>query len=191
MIVLVAGEGQAEALDRPGDEQGRDIVLRGVESLDQRFHAMAAEIGEQRGERIVVMGLRGTPRPLPSRPRSACARRRRPDNAAPTARHWAAARTSPSAPCCRRARLQPLAVAQLDHAPAAASEDLVEALEHPVGAGRVEALAVIVDDPPQVADVVLRALDDRFVDIAFVELGIADQRDKAAAVLPRPAGRGR
>ena len=31
----------------------------------------------------------------------------------------------------------------------------------------------------------LRALDDRFVDIALVELGIADQRDEAAAVLPR------
>ena len=80
-------------------------------------------------------------------------------------------------------RLQPLAVAQLDHAPAAAFENLVEALEHAVGADRVEALAVIVDDPPQVADVVLGALDDRFVDIAFVELGIADQRDEAAAVL--------
>ena len=79
--------------------------------------------------------------------------------------------------------LQPLAVAQLDDAPAAASENLVEPLEHAVGAGRVEALAVVVDDPPQVADVVLVALDQRFVDIAFVELGIADQRDEAAAVL--------
>ena len=51
MIVLVAGEGQAEALDRPGDEQGRDIVLRGVERLDQRLHAMAAKVGEQRRQR--------------------------------------------------------------------------------------------------------------------------------------------
>src|SRR6185503_1906162 len=79
--------------------------------------------------------------------------------------------------------LEALAVAQLDNAPAAASENLVEPLEHPVGAGRVEALAVVVDDPPQVLNVVLRALDDRFVDIAFVELGVSDQRDEAAAVL--------
>ena len=78
--------------------------------------------------------------------------------------------------------LQLLAVAQLDHAPAAAAEDLVEPLEHAVGARRVEALAVVVDDPPQVADVVLVALDQRLVDIALVELGIADQRDEAAAV---------
>src|SRR4029079_6034293 len=79
-------------------------------------------------------------------------------------------------------RLKALAVAQLDDTPAAAPENLVEALEHPVGAGRVEALAVVVDDPPQVADVVLGALDDRLVDIAFVELGVADQRNEAAAV---------
>src|SRR4051794_22955759 len=51
-------------------------------------------------------------------------------------------------------RLQSLAVAKLDHPPAAAAEDLVEPLEHAVGAGRVEALAVVVDDPPQVADIV-------------------------------------
>ena len=57
VIVLVAGEGQAEALDRPGDEQGRHVVLRGVERLDQDLHAMAAEVGHQRGQRVVVMGL--------------------------------------------------------------------------------------------------------------------------------------
>ena len=78
--------------------------------------------------------------------------------------------------------LQLLAVAQLDHAPAAGAEDLVEALEHAVGARRVEALAVVVDDPPQVSDVVLVALDQRFVDVALVELRVADQRDEAAPV---------
>src|SRR6476659_4785478 len=79
--------------------------------------------------------------------------------------------------------LELLAVADLNHAPTAALEDLVKPLKHPVGAGRIEALAVVVDDPPQVADVVLRTLDDRFVDIAFVQFGVADQRDEAAAVL--------
>ena len=87
-------------------------------------------------------------------------------------------------------RLQAFAVAQLDDAPAAASEEFVEALEHAVGAGRVETLAVVVDDPPQVADVVLRAFDDRLVDITFVELGVADQRDEAPGP-SRPSGRSR
>src|SRR5689334_25184573 len=45
-------------------------------------------------------------------------------------------------------RLQLLSVAKLDHAPAAAPKNLVEALEHAVCAGRVQALAVVVDDPP-------------------------------------------
>src|SRR6476659_9089649 len=55
MVVLVAGEGQAVTLDRPGDEQGGYIVLCGVERRDQRFHAMAAEVGEQSRERRIVM----------------------------------------------------------------------------------------------------------------------------------------
>ena len=55
MIVLVAGEREAEPLDRPRDEERRNIVLRRVERLDQRLHAMAAKIGEQRGERGIVM----------------------------------------------------------------------------------------------------------------------------------------
>ena len=41
----------------------------------------------------------------------------------------------------------------------------------------VEALPVVVDDPPDVADVVLRALEHRLEDVALVELGVADDRD--------------
>src|SRR6476620_8695502 len=59
---------------------------------------------------------------------------------------------------CRKCSVQPLAISKLDDAPAAAAKDLVEALEHLIGADRVEALAVVVDDPPQVANVVLVAL---------------------------------
>src|SRR5205814_1544274 len=83
-----------------------------------------------------------------------------------------------------------LAVFQRLYAPAAARENLVEAAEHAVGGRRVEALAIVVDDPPQVADVVLVAFDQRLVDVAFVELGIADQGDEAPALgLLHPAVR--
>ena len=82
----------------------------------------------------------------------------------------------------RQRSTQLLAVFELDHAPAAGAENLVEALEHLVGADRVEALAVVIEDPPQVADVMLGALDQRFVNIAFVEFGVADQSDEAAAI---------
>ena len=57
VIVLVAGEGQSLSLDRPGDEQGGNVVLRRVERFDERLHAMAAKVGEQGGEGCVVIGL--------------------------------------------------------------------------------------------------------------------------------------
>ena len=49
----------------------------------------------------------------------------------------------------------------------------------------VEALAVVVDDPPDVADVVLPAFEQRLEDVAFVELGIAERAQSSA----RRAGR--
>ena len=85
----------------------------------------------------------------------------------------------------RKGRELELAVLERDDAPAAGFEDVVEASEHAVRGGVVEALAVIVDDPPAVADVVLVALDQRFVDVAFVEFGIAHQRDHPARIGPR------
>ena len=158
MIVLVAGEGQAEALDRPGDEQGRDIVHRRVERLDQRLHAMAAEVAHQRAERFVVEALEEgralfaevgiDPRP--------------PRGAALVEQGRGVGVGKIVEPVADRGMLgqrggQLLAVAKLDRPPAATGENLVEPLEHAVGRGRVEALAVIVDDPPAIADVMLVA----------------------------------
>ena len=79
-------------------------------------------------------------------------------------------------------RFQQLAVLQGDDAPADQLEHLVDAAEQPVGDHAVEALAVVVDDPPEIADVVLPAFEQRLEDVALVELGVADQRD-------HPAGR--
>src|SRR5690349_7094523 len=58
---------------------------------------------------------------------------------------------------CVQRSLKPLAVAQFDHPPSAAAENLVEPFEHAVRARRVEALAIVVDDPPEIADIMLRA----------------------------------
>jgi hypothetical protein len=78
-----------------------------------------------------------------------------------------------------------LAVFQSHDTPAAGGEDVVEAAEHPLRGGGVERLAIIVDDPPAIADVVLVGLDQAFVDIAFVELRIAHQRDHAPGLVGR------
>jgi len=52
-------------------------------------------------------------------------------------------------------------------------------LEQPVFHHRVEALAVVVDDPPHVADIVLPALEERLEDVPLVELRVPDERDHA------------
>ncbi len=54
MIVLMAGEGQAVALDRVGDEAGRDVVVDAVEGLEHRLHVVAGEIGHEGVELVVV-----------------------------------------------------------------------------------------------------------------------------------------
>ena len=68
------------------------------------------------------------------------------------------------------------------------SERVDEALVEPFAHDRVEALAVVVDDPPGVAQPVFPAFEQRLEDVALVELGIADQRDHPAvrAILPQP-----
>ncbi len=47
-------EGQAVALDGVSDETGRPVVLDGVEGLQQAFHVVPSEVGHQLGQRRVV-----------------------------------------------------------------------------------------------------------------------------------------
>ena len=81
VVVLVAGERQAEALDRVGDEAVRPVVLDAVERLEHAVEVVAAEIGHQARERVVVVLLeqrRGCRRDGRGRAPDAGARRRRP-----------------------------------------------------------------------------------------------------------------
>ena len=72
------------------------------------------------------------------------------------------------------------AVLQDHHLPADRLEEVLDLLEQPVGDHPVEALAIIVDHPPEVADIVLPPLQQRLEDIALVELGVAHDRNHAA-----------
>ena len=76
--------------------------------------------------------------------------------------------------------LQPAAVLDGDDVPAHVAEQALDAAEQPVGHDGIEALAVVIDDPPEIADVVLPALQQRLVDVALVELRVAGDRDVAA-----------
>src|SRR5262249_40441283 len=76
--------------------------------------------------------------------------------------------------------LQQRAVFENDHVPAEGFEQRLIARAQALADHRVETLAVVVDDPPAIAQALLPALEDGLEDVAFVELGVADERDHAA-----------
>ena len=83
-------------------------------------------------------------------------------------------------------RFQEPPVFQADDAPAHHLEHRIDAAEQPVGDDLIEALTIVVDHPPQIADIVLPAFEQRLEDVAFVEFGVARQRDHPAR---RPVAR--
>src|ERR1700687_3775675 len=86
--------------------------------------------------------------------------------------------------------LQQRAVFQDHHVPTERGKQLLEAFPQALAHHRVEALAVVVADPPAMAQALLPAVEDRLEDVALVELGVPDQRDHAAfwAVEPPAVG---
>jgi Lrp/AsnC family leucine-responsive transcriptional regulator len=74
-------------------------------------------------------------------------------------------------------RLHQAAVFHDHHVPAEIAEHGFEFFPQPFAHHGIEALAVVIDHPPGVAQAVLPALQQRLEDIALVHLGVADQRD--------------
>ena len=188
MVVLVAGKGQPKALDRIGDEAGRPVVGDGVKGVEHRRHVVAAEIGHQPRELgIVVIVENGADAgvaieialqmlaPALAALVNQCRIERVRAGVDPLAQMVA---VGPG-----KGRLQQPSVFQGDDAPAHHLEHRVDAAEKTIGNDRVEALAVVIDDPPEIADVVLPAFEQRLEDVALVELGIAGERDHAAGRL--------
>ena len=54
MVVLVAGQRQSVALDRVGDETGRQVVVDLVEGVEDGGHVVAGQVGHERVQRVVV-----------------------------------------------------------------------------------------------------------------------------------------
>ena len=186
VVVLVAGERQAEALDGVGDEACRPLVLRGLaEPRQHAVYVVPRQVRHEAGQRRVVVLVEqladaGGVAQVPHQPRppgrAALIGQRRVDRVGtvidPGPQRVAAA--------AFERRLQARAVLERDDAPLHRLEDGVQAVEETVGHDRVEALAVVVDDPPDVGDLVLPRFEQRLEDVALVELRIARQRDHAA-----------
>ena len=179
MVVLVAGERQPIALDRVGDEAVRAVVLRTVKGLEHGLQVVAAEIGHQLVEsRIVVAVEDGADGGMAAEVALQMRPPRGPALEAegavevvragvdPVAQHFAAR--------ALERRLQELAVLHRDDTPADRGEELLDLGEQTLGHHPVEALPVVVDHPPDIADIVLPALEQGLEDVALVELRIAD-----------------
>ena len=186
MVVLVAGERQAEALDRIGEEADRPVVLpRLLEGIEQARQVVAAEIGHELRQ-LLVRALLDEPRHRPL-VAEVVEETLAPSGAALIGQggiELVRAGIDPVAQALAAGLLEGLlhqhAVLEDHHVPAEIAEQRLEALPQALADHRVEALAVVVDDPPRVADAVLPALEQRLEDVALVHLRIADERDHAA-----------
>ena len=192
VVVLVTGEREARALDGVADEAGRPVVLRGgIERLDQRRQVVPAEIAHQPRELVVrslVDQLRHRTliaeivhQPL-APGRAALERQRRVELVRATVDPGAQRFAARLLECGFLQR----AVLDDHHVPAERLEQRLVARPQALADHRVEALAIVVDHPPAIAQALLPAFEHRLEDVALVHLGVADQRDHAAF---RPVGR--
>ena len=186
MVVLMPCKWQAEALDRIGDEAGRAVMLScgsNASSIDGRScpprllisaassasdqcsmrrvaDALIADLVEQSlaPSRATLEGQRGIQL---VRARSIQSRSRSPPGSA-------------NAACCRSA------VFQNDDVPAEVAEDRLEACPQALRDNRVQALAVVVDDPPAVSKAVFPTFEKGLKNVALIHLGVADKGDHTA-----------
>src|SRR5262249_23698252 len=74
---------------------------------------------------------------------------------------------------------QQRAVFEDDDIPAEGLKQRLKAGPQAFADDRIEALAVVVDDPPAITQVLLPAFEDGFEDIALIELGVTHERNHA------------
>jgi hypothetical protein len=192
VVVLVALERQPQAFDGVGNEAHGSAGRRVREGLDDGLHVVPAEIGHQAGElRIVVSPHDGERVGMAGQVGLELAPPRRPALEHQRRVEHVRAVVDPApqvlAAGLGEGTLQELAVLDEHHLPAKVLEQAGHLHEQAVGHHRVEALAVVVNHPPAVVDPVLPVLQQRLVDVALVQLGIAHQRHHAP-LGPTPGG---
>ena len=195
MVVLVARERQPVALDGVADEADRTVVVDLAEGLEQGGQVVARQVGHQPRELVVAASL-DQPRdvalvaevvgePLAPR-RAALEHQGRIELVGAAVDPVAQARPAR----LRESGFQQRTVFQDDDVPAEGAKQLFVAFPQTLAHHGVEALAVVVDDPPAIAQALLPAFQHGLEDVALVELGVAHQRHHAAlGALAPPAMR--
>ena len=186
MIVLVASEGQAVALDRIRDEADRAVVQGGrLECVKQARQVVPAQIAHEHPEFRVVAPFDqardgALVAEIVDQALAPCSTPLKRQCGVELVRAMVDPVAQPLATWLGKSGLLQGSVFQDHHVPAEVGENQLELVPKALANDGVKRLPVIVDDPPAIAQPVLPALDQGLVDIAFVHLGIADERDHAA-----------
>ena len=164
VVVLVALERQANALDGVGDETHRAVVIDGLERLEHARHVVAAEVRHQRQQFVIAAAIdqRRHVALIADLVLQALAECRA---ALETQRRVHLVRTgidpAPQglATGLGKRRLHQATVFHDHHVPPEIAEHGFELLPETFAHHGIEALAVVVDDPPGVAQAVLPAFE--------------------------------
>ena len=188
MIVLVTLKWKPKAFGGVGDDEFRCLRRRcGLKRLQKRFHAVPAKLGHEAGKVFIGEGVDQIERPFgpghvlmePGAPGSpALIAQRRIEGVGAIIDPFLQARATGPGKCLALT----LAIFEGQNLPARRLEDVVEAVKHAFGGRRIQALTIIVHDPPAIADVVLVALDQGLIDIALIKLCISHEGDEPARV---------
>ena len=187
VVVDVSRNRQSPALDRVGHDDDRPAPHRLClgERLKYLLHVVAAEVHQQ----VLERGVRHVGQDAAH----VNARRLSPlDHGAADFRpvriqqrlvFGVAARIDPPPQSLAAGALEkfqlPAAVLEPQHFPALGLEQARDLQHLPFGCDVVQALAVDVDDPPQVVQAVGAGLADGFRDVSLVDLGVAHEGDIA------------
>ena len=185
VVVFVARNRRAPAFDRIGEKAGGAVVVYGGEGFGHGLHAVAAEVFHQlRQFGIAAARDQGADLALIAQ---IIQQMLPPDRAALIGQRSIKLVRAGVDPIAQRVAARfgkggalQGAVFDADHLPTEGLKYFFNTLEQTLAHDAVQRLAVIVDDPPSVAQIVFPAFLQTFVDIALVQFGIANQRHHAA-----------
>ena len=185
MIVLVALKRQADAFDRIGDETDRPVMVDAFKGFEQAIKIMPAEIGHQ-GQQFFIRAAfnQSRDRPLIADLVEQPFAKRRPALKAQSGIKRVRTFIDPflqnAAALFRKGLLHQAAIFDDHDIPAEIAENGLELFPQAFADHRIKALAVVIDNPPAIAQILFPAVKQRLVNIALVHFRIAHQRDHAA-----------
>ena len=186
VVILMTLERHTEALDRVGNETLRLIFLiGGIEGLQDRFHVVARKVCHQRVQTIVVVVV------------EQCLQSRRsaeitlqvvtPGRSAFEGQRGIKVVRAFVDPAhqrfaCRTLEggFQFLAVFERDDVPVHRPKKILDFGEQKLVDDTIQTLSVVIDDPPEVSNLLLPTFQQRLEDIAFVQFSVAHEGDHTA-----------